>query len=202
MARKKTYSRKHCPKELKLTKELKGRGFRSYDLLYATAAKHAPTNTWAEFGVGCGRSAKHFANLLSSNGNLYLFDSWKGIPDEWALGPDMISQKGSWRFPRMRTEDNRLIITDGWFKDTLPFNFPEQLGLINIDCDVYSSTIDVLFGIDDYIKSGTVIIFDELIGYTNYRDHEYKALQEWLKSTGKTIKWLCKERFAVVGVIQ
>jgi len=198
----KTYSRSHCPSELKHTKEFKGGGFRSYDHLYDVAATHAPTNTWAEFGVGCGRSARAFADLLGSNGNLYLFDSWKGIPDDWVLSPSVTSRKGSWKFPRMYTKDNRLIITDGLFSDTLPFNFPEQLGLINIDCDVYSSTIDVLFGVDEYIKSGTVLIFDELIGYTNYRDHEYKALQEWLFATHRKIEWLCKERFAAVGVVQ
>lgn len=200
----KTYCRSHCPSELKSVQDFSdgNRAFRVYDPLYKLAAEHAPTKTWAEFGVGCGRSARDFARLLVKDGNLFLFDSWKGLPNKWVLGPNMTARKGSWKFPRMHTEDNRLIITDGWFTDTLPYDFPEQLGLVNIDCDVYSSTIDVLFGIDEYIMSGTVLVFDELIGYVNYREHEYKALQEWLFATHRKIEWLAKERFAAVGVIQ
>ena len=176
-------------------------GFRTYDPLYELAASLAPTNTWAEFGVGCGRSAKDLSKLLGEDGNLFLFDSWKGLPDLWDLGSDQKHEPGSWKFPRMETRDNRLIITDGWFNDVLPYAFPEQLGLINIDCDVYSSTGDVLFGALEFIGCGTVLIFDELIGYKNYRKHEYKALQEWLEETGYTMEWHGKERFAAVGVV-
>jgi len=198
-----TYSQLYCPDELDDIEDFTSciGSFRATNELYKIGAKVAPTSTWAEFGVGCGDSSRKLCKLLNDIGFLYLFDSWEGIPEPWVLGPLMTSRKGSWKFNKLRTSDERITFVDGWYKDTLPHDFPEQLGLINIDCDVYSSTRDVLFGCDSWIGEGTVIIFDELLGYHNYADHEYKALQEWLNHTGKTIEWLGKERFAAVGII-
>jgi hypothetical protein len=139
---------------------------------------------------------------------IYLFDSWKGIPEPWKLSENHIEPAGRWKYPssvgiKLKEQDNRLIITDGLFADTVKkVMFPEQLGLIHIDCDLYSSTRDVLFGANEYIDAGTVIIFDELIGYQCYEDHEYKALREWLEETGYNMEWHAKERFAVVGVVR
>jgi hypothetical protein len=203
------YSRKYCPPELKNIEDVTERSHRSraYDILYKIAADLAPTNTWAEFGVGSAlNTTKVLRDVLAANGNLFLFDSWEGIPDPWALSDTFIEPTGSWKFPssvgaRLQRVDNRLVMTDGWFKDTLPFSFPEQLGLINIDCDVYSSTRDVLFGVNEFINCGTVIIFDELIGYKNYRDHEYRAMCEWMEETGRRLEWRAKERFAAVGIV-
>jgi len=202
-----TFSREYCPKELKLVTDFK-HGFRSYKALYKVAADLAINQTWAEFGVGCGHNTtRHLRNYLSPDGNLYLFDSWEGIPEPMDWSDTNVSPIGSWKFPssvgvKLKEIDNRLIITDGLFKDTLPkFSFPEQLGLVQIDCDIYSSTRDVLYGADAYLDTGTVMIFDELIGYQNYKEHEYKALQEWLEDTGREIEWHAKESFACVGVI-
>ncbi|KKM25238.1 hypothetical protein LCGC14_1597030 [marine sediment metagenome] len=199
-----TYSQLYCPDELEdvedFTNGIIG-GWRSTNELYKIGAKVAPTSTWAEFGVGCGNSSKKLGKLLSDIGRLYLFDSWEGIPESWVLSPSTTSRKGSWSFSKLHTNDDRVEFVDGWYKDTLPHDFPEQLGLINIDCDIYSSTRDVLFGCDRWIGEGTVIVFDELLGYRNYAEHEYKALQEWLSYTGKTIEWLGKERFAAIGII-
>ena len=195
------YSNEFCPEELRDIPLFDGRSFRTYDPLYDEACRLAPTQTWAEFGVGCGRSARDLSRRISLDGNLYLFDSWEGIPDPWDLGAGVIHDKGDWKFPPLVTRDGRLQVVDGWFNQSLPYEFPEQLGLVHIDCDVYSSTRDVLFGCGDYIGEGTVLVFDELIGYMNYCEHEWKALLEWLESTGYKIEWHCKEKFAVVGSV-
>lgn len=197
-----TYSTKHCPEEL-LGIRIYEMGFeRAYDPLYELATSLVPNNIWAEFGVGVGRSSKHLAKYLSHNGKFFLFDSWEGIPESWDLGPGMCEPKGRWKFSKLKNYDPRLMIVDGWFNQTLPYDFPEPLGLVNFDCDVYSSTKDALFGCQEYIVPGTVLIFDEIIGYTNYKDHEYKALGEWLEHTGYEIEWHAKERFAAIGVVK
>ncbi len=206
-----TYSPEHCPPELLDVKDVTGtKQFhkRAYPALYKIATDLAPNQTWAEFGVGCGYgTTKVLRDYLSPDGNLFLFDSWEGIPEDWVLGPDLTSRKGSWRFPssvgiNLQQKDNRLILRDGLFADSLPDTiFPGQLGLIHIDCDLYSSTRDVLFGANEYINVGTVIIFDELIGYRYYEDHEYRALKEWLAETERKMEWHAKESFAAVGVV-
>lgn len=198
----KTYSRKHCPAALIDTPDYSTNRFRETEALYRIASEKVRTKTWAEFGVGGGASAKQLAKLLDVDGTLYLFDSWQGIPDEWVLGPSQRHGPGSWKFPRLRSFDERLVITDGWFDESLPYEFPEQLGLVNIDCDVYSSTRTVLFRCDPWLQDGTLLIFDELLGYANFRDHEYRAVGEWMDATGKSIEWLGKERFAALGVVR
>jgi len=46
------------------------------------------------------------------------------------------------------------------------------------------------------------LIFDELFGYHNYKQHEYRAVTEWMNDTGFNIDWIAKERFAAMGVIR
>jgi hypothetical protein len=145
---------------------------------------------------------KRLLRLLPGAGKLLLFDSWQGIPCDWRLSPRRTEPRGSWTFARPEISDPRAVFVDGWFENTLPYSFGGQIGLLNIDCDVYSSTRDVLWGCNDWIDSGTAIIFDELIGYQNYKAHEYRALREWLRGTNRTMRWIAKESFAAVGVVQ
>lgn len=192
------YGREHCPPELK---DIKDHGHRRARL-WSLGSPLAPTQTWAEFGVGSGASAKSLASMLSEDGEFFLFDSWEGIPEPWKLGDHLTEPAGKWKFKKMRTSDPRFTFVDGWYKDTLPFEFPEQLGLVHIDCDVYSSTRDVLRSIDPWLGAGTVLIFDELLGYQCYEDHEYKALKEWQAEFQREVKWLGKATFEAIGVIQ
>ena len=196
-----SYDEKHCPDELLDVPRVEGCG-RNMRALYDIAAKVAGSGIWAEFGVGIGTSAGHLLGRLAAKGVLYLFDSWRGIPDDWKLGKDHVMPKGSWRFQKPKITDSRAVFIDGWYRDTLPFAFTERLALLNIDCDVYSSAREVLFGANDYIEPGTVLIFDEILGYENYREHEYRALCEWRSATGRAVRWLAKEQFGAVGVVQ
>ena len=196
-----SYNEKYCPDELLDVPRVQGSG-RNMPALYDIAAKVAGMGVWAEFGVGIGTSAGHLLGRLAAKGVLYLFDSWRGIPDDWVLGKNHVAPKGSWCFTKPKISDPRAVFVDGWYRDTLPFAFKDQLALVNIDCDVYSSAREVLFGASDYIGPGTALVFDELLGYENYRDHEYRALCEWRNATGRNVRWLGKEKFGAVGVVQ
>lgn len=192
----------HCPDELKDVEV-----YSMSQALYRIGSPMAPTQTWAEFGVGHGTSSVQLARELEPHGRFYLFDGWEGIPDEWNLSATWRAKKGSWKFPKecaasQHRGDKRIVFIDGWYKDTLPFDFGEQLGLVHFDCDVYSSTRDALQGISPFIDVGTVLIFDELIGYEYYRDHEYKALCEWREQTGFDVRWVGKtSSYRAVGVV-
>ena len=188
---------KYRPSELKRVERIKW----SQSKWFSTAAQHAPTNTWAEFGVGTGTTARHIAKFLDEYGTFYLFDSWEGLPEEWRLGETLIEPVGQWQANRLVTNDPRMRIVDGLFEAVLPVKFPEQLGLIHIDCDLYSSTKTVLLGCNKYIGEGTVLIFDEYYGYENYAEHERKACQEWLEATGKTIEWIGRDDFGAMGIV-
>jgi hypothetical protein len=192
------YSKKYCPDELKTVQYFAGA---SREVLWSIGSPLAPTQTWAEFGVGSGNSARRLAKLLADDGTFYLFDSWQGIPEPWKLGDNLTEPAGKWKYPKMRTNDDRFVFVDGWYEDTLPFEFPEQIGLLHIDCDVYSSTKTVLQAVTPYLGPGTVFIFDELWGYQYYADHEYKALKEWQSETGIEIGWHGRTTFEAIGVV-
>ncbi|MBI3223136.1 MAG: class I SAM-dependent methyltransferase, partial [Nitrosomonadales bacterium] len=82
----------------------------------------------------------------------------------------------------------------GWFDDSLPkflseFNGPVRF--MNIDCYIYSSTKTVLELLADRIVPGTVIVFDEYIGYKQWREDEFKAFQEAVAKFGWEYEYLC-----------
>jgi predicted negative regulator of RcsB-dependent stress response len=49
---------------------------------------------------------------------------------------------------------------------------------MNIDCDLYSSTKTIFDLLGHRIIPGTVIVFDEYIGYKSWKNDEFKAFQE------------------------
>jgi hypothetical protein len=139
------------------------------------ALENDVSSSWAEFGVENGTSARYFLEQLPEDGRLYLFDSFQGLPEDWVRG-DLVRHKGCHRAEAIpQFNDPRVTIFPGWFADMLPLD--PVLGFVHIDCDLYSSTKEVLEGIN--VTKGTVILFDELFGYDGYEAHEYKALREY-----------------------
>ena len=49
-----------------------------------------------------------------------------------------------------------------------------------MDCDLYSSTVTVFETQEPRIVLGSIVVFDELINFLSYGDHELKALYEWV----------------------
>ena len=172
---------------------------------YDACAEHAPTQVWAEFGVNRGHSTRRLLKVLDDEGTLHLFDSLQGIPEPWYLnGYDRRPEpKGMWSSDgKKHVDDPRVKWWVGWFHEVLPVDFEDQLGLVHFDCDLYSSTRDALAGIDRWVRPGTVLIFDELVGTadmnTNWREGEWKALQE----SGIEVEWFAGDGdFAMAGVV-
>jgi hypothetical protein len=62
--------------------------------------------------------------------------------------------------------------------------------LMRVDCDIYSSTKTIFTELRELIRPGTWILFDELIGYRGWQEHEYKAFQEFLANTDFNVEWI------------
>jgi hypothetical protein len=155
---------------------------------------------WAEFGTARGVSAQDLLSVLPDDGHLYLHDTWEGLPTAWDKGNRTIPA-GAFRCPVPQLD--RTTIRRGLFVDTLPYNFG-PLGLVHVDCDLYESARDVLFGCDANIVSGTVLLFDELssIKYPNWREGEYRALCEWREATGKRVHWRAASIGSAFGIVE
>ena len=161
-----------------------------------TANENAVSSTWAEFGVELGRSAFFLSHYLPKDGKFFLFDSFEGLPEDWALSYKNVRPGELWACEPPTFEDPRMVVVEGWFDDTLPHAaMTGPLGLVHIDSDLYSSAKTVLERIDSQIVPGTIILFDELWGYPNWAEGEYKALMEW----GREFTYLARDtRFRVL----
>ena len=128
-----------------------------------------------EFGVRHGTSIRQLGSFTSKP--LYGFDSFEGLPEDWHQeSKEVYSTKG--KIPKVPAH---VTLIPGWFEETLPLfleKHEEDVALINIDCDIYSSTKTVLDLLSSRIKKGTIIIFDEYIGNLHWEEDEHKAFME------------------------
>jgi Macrocin-O-methyltransferase (TylF) len=86
-----------------------------------------------------------------------------------------------------------VTLVKGWFEDTLPkflAKNPGPVAFLHVDCDLYSSTSCVFGFLSDRLVPGTVILFDELLGYPGWQQGEWKALREWMEKTGNEVEYL------------
>lgn len=133
-----------------------------------------------EFGVHRGASLKLFSELTAKT--IHGFDSFEGLPDSWS-GHNL--DKSFFTAPNMIRLPENTLLHKGWFCDTLPLFLKENkesISFVHVDCDIYSSTQDILSLAGDRIVPGTVILFDEYLNYPSWEEHEYKAFQEFIKS--------------------
>ena len=139
-----------------------------------------------EFGVFQARSFNFFADRMLESGDtrtLYGFDSFSGFSEEWA-GVDRAFpvdhfDQGTGR-PKVR-ENCELV--DGFVEDTLGTFLDTHAGpiaFIHIDTDTYSPARSVLSLCRERLRTGSIVLFDELLGYPNWRNHEHRALTEAL----------------------
>ena len=98
------------------------------------------------------------------------------------------------RFPEVRPN---VRLVKGIFSDSLPpfldTHYHGSLHVVDItylhiDCDLYQGAIDALSLLSKHIAPGCILIFDELFNYAAYRDHEAKALWEWLNATQRRVE--------------
>jgi tetratricopeptide (TPR) repeat protein len=145
-----------------------------------------------EFGVRHGNTLRQIAALAKQPA--HGFDSFEGLPEAWHD-----EAKGSYStrgvLPQMPAN---VTLHPGWFDATLPTFLAQHDGparLINIDCDIYSSTKTVLELLASRIVPGTVLVFDEYIGNAQWREDEYKAFQEAVAAHGWQYDYLCFSPF-------
>ncbi len=147
------------------------------------------TVLYLEFGVFKGDATRYWSNiLLNPNSNLHGFDSFEGLPEDW--NPDFPKGHFSTEGLIPQINDKRVKFFKGWFNDTLPkYECPvHDVLVLNLDADLYSSTIYVLKTLKDKIVPGTYIYFDEF----SHMDHEFRAFNEFMSETGM--------KFSLVGV--
>jgi len=142
---------------------------------------------WLEFGVYHGVTTRFIAER--GRQPLYGFDSFQGLPEDWRSE----YPRGSFALQEIPRFPEPIQIVPGYFHETLPGFLklhPEPAAFVHIDCDLYSSTKTVLDHLAERICPGTVIVFDEFFNYPGWKEHEYRAFDEFIRTTGKTFEYL------------
>lgn len=142
-----------------------------------------------EFGVYRGATLKFIAERAMQA--VHGFDSFEGLPEDWTH----FQRKGRFSLEGVAPQFDApgIELHGGLFCDSLPPFLREHAGLarfIHVDCDLYSSTKDVLTLLEERIVPGTVIVFDEYLNYPGWREHEYRAFQEFIGASPYTYRYL------------
>ena len=151
--------------------------FDAFDLINQTMDAVTIDGLYLEFGVFSGSTINHIASRV--NHTIHGFDSFEGLPEKWGGVPVGTFNCGG-KPPEVRANVKLHI---GWFNETLPEFLQEHhepVAFLHIDSDLYSSAKVVLWGLAKQIVAGTVILFDEYLNYPYWREHEYKAFQEFV----------------------
>jgi hypothetical protein len=137
-----------------------------------------------EFGVFEGKSLRKIVNMLDDSFKIYGFDSFVGLPENWE---ETICDKGFFNLNGDIPDIPGAKMLSGWFEETIPVYLQEAqpIGLLHVDCDLYSSTVTILESLREFIVKDTIIVFDEWL-YTKLDNkkgniHEQRAFIEWVK---------------------
>ena len=157
---------------------------------------------YLEFGVfkgGTFTPAFYFAKMFGLNRmKFYGFDSFKGISKIKGIdakgfkhfneGDCACSKDEFVKIIKRRGVDlKRVELIEGFYDDTLNKELKNKLpineaSVVYVDCDTYESTVPVLNFITDFIKDGSIILFDDWYCYRGDPNRgEQKAFMEWLK---------------------
>lgn len=152
---------------------------------------------WLEFGVWRGSTIRHIADYRAHHRDqpatpIFGFDAFRGLPEKWR-DDNTNAARGSFSMggapPTLSARHQELIeFVPGWFNESLPPFLHRQrkpVSFLHIDCDLYSSTLTVLqlLTASNRLRPGSLVVFDEIFGYRDFRQHEMRALWEWLRQT-------------------
>ncbi len=146
-----------------------------------------------EFGVRTGRTINHIAGRRPK-ATVHGFDSFEGLPEAWE-GYTM--DRGAFAGEGIPEVKSNVELHVGWFDSTLPAFLDshrgpreESVAFIHIDSDLYSSAKTILSELLPRFRPGSVIVFNEYFNYPNWKQHEFRAWQEFCTEHDVTYDYL------------
>ncbi|MBM3508394.1 MAG: class I SAM-dependent methyltransferase [Alphaproteobacteria bacterium] len=155
--------------------------FEERDDLLTYCLEQAPTDGMLlEFGVEKGGSIRALA--AATPRTIHGFDSFEGLPEDWS---GTAEKRGKFSLGgRLPPAPANVRLHKGWFDQVLPGFLDANAGpvaFVHVDCDIYSSTRTVLGALAPRLGAGAVLLFDEYFNYPNWRHHEFRAFQEFVR---------------------
>jgi hypothetical protein len=180
-------------RQLELNAWMRSRGFFLQNVverreeLFQLVASEVGTQPvlYLEFGVYKGDATRLWSELLQHPDTLlHGFDSFEGLPEEWTPGRPKGTFSTHGEIPCI--SDQRVTFFRGWFEHTL-LSYeppPRPVVVLNLDADLYSSTIFVLRKLRALMRPGTYLYFDEFSSL----GHEERAFREFVEESGMRFK--------------
>lgn len=154
----------------------------------AAALKAAPAEgLYLEFGVHTGGTLRQIAEFAPAD-TVFGFDSFEGLPEDWRSA----FTAGTFAVDAPPVVPGAELVI-GWFDQTLPGFLEEHPGpaaFVHLDADLYSSTVTVLEALEDRLRPGTVLLFDEYFNFPGWEEHEHRAWVEFVERTQLTFEYL------------
>jgi hypothetical protein len=154
-----------------------------------------------EFGVFKGGTIRYIARRCPDR-VVHGFDSFEGLPVAWeGTGHDRGAFHAGGKLPNV---PSNVRLHSGFFDRSLPVwtsENPDPLAFLHVDCDLYQSTKTIFDVLEERIRPGLVIVFDEYFGYHHWQQGEHKAFQEFVERTGRRFRYLCHAYHQVAVVI-
>lgn len=170
------------------------------DLVKFAVAKASVRGLFMEFGVASGKSIRWIAQW--SEATIHGFDSFEGLPEDWS--GSSFGKSGFSRGGKLPSVPANVRLHQGWFDKSVPAflaTTPEDCAFLHVDCDLYSSTKTIFDLVGPRLRKGSVIVFDEYFNYPTWREHEYKAFQEFVSQRGIKYEYLGYARHQVVVML-
>ena len=139
-----------------------------------------------EFGVWYGMSFQYLINTFKKG---FGFDTFTGLPESWHDSQPKGTYSSHGSIPKIK--GGEFIV--GNFNETLPKFFSEKrplASIINLDADLYSSTLCALKYSNKVIDDKSILIFDEFLMHKNWEKDEYKALNDFCNNSNMTYEVL------------
>lgn len=155
---------------------------------------------YLEFGTYRGESFRHVI-LAAANCmpwmRFFAFDSFQGLPKIEGLDRDGAFSQGEYACSQAEflrnvslpdVDQNRITCIPGWYDQSLKpeIKSSSQLrvaSIVNIDCDLYNSTVPVLEFVTDLVRTGTIILFDDWFCFNGDPTRGVqRACAEWLNA--------------------
>jgi len=161
-------------------KDGKGRNWLYRSVIEREALDKTPI-TYLEFGVYRGDSLRLWLEGISHPDSRFVgFDTFTGLPERWRSTEPAGHFNANGATPEIK--DPRCSFEVGLFQDTLPaFVVRTDLSgrlVVNLDADMFTSTLFVLTTLAPCLKSGDLFFFDEFSCPLD----EFRAFEAFVRS--------------------
>lgn len=168
-----------------------------FDQAFKALSYNGISGDYLEFGshgASTFRLAWNARNTHGHSAHLWAFDSFEGLPP----GVDSADAHPEWQQGKMATSIDAFVglcadagisgqdctVIPGFYSESLTRSealYPSKVALAFVDCDLYSSTKEVLSFLEPRLEPGVIIAFDDYFCWTRSGPSgEQRAFEEFL----------------------